>query len=285
MKLRSFLAEFRRTFVIGAAWLVLGFLVLPMLIIVPVSLTDTDYISMPKETLSLQHYRVFFTDGVWLPAAFQSIVIAIVSTAISLVLGTLCAVGCWRLSNGWSSAVRLLLLAPMIIPPVIQGLAYFRVFAWLGIFDSYLGMIIAHSVAGLPYVMVTVSASLANFDPRLEQASYSLGGSTGQTVRLVLLPNIMPGLLSGGLFAFVHSFDELIIALFVTSYEINTLPKRLWDGVQENITPTIAAAAVVLVGVTLALFLVAFLAGQLRLRRRSLAALELDVPHAGPQEA
>lgn len=271
-----FFAEFRRTLTVGGAWAVLGFLVLPMFIVLPVSLTDTTYISLPQEKLSLQHYKTFFTDGVWLPAAFQSFIIAIASTCIALVLGVLCAIGCWRLSNEFSNGVRLLLLMPMIIPPVVQGLAYFRLFAALDIYDSYLGMIIAHSVFGLPFVVIVVSASLANFDPKLEHAAYSLGGSTSQTIRLVLLPNILPGMLSGGLFAFVHSFDELIIALFVTSYEINTLPKRLWDGVRENITPTIAAAAVVLICTTLTLFLITYLVGQLRAR-------QVDDPLADPE--
>lgn len=267
MKSTSFWVGFRHTALLAAAWSVLAFLVLPMLIIVPVSLTDTPYISLPQEQLSLQHYESFFTGGTWLSAIFQSFVIAAGSTILALLLGSMCAIGCWRLSNNVSDMVRLLMLAPMIIPPVVQGLAYFRLWAAIGIYDTYLGMIIAHGIAGLPFVMVTVSASLANFDLRLEQAARSLGASTSQAVRYVIVPNITPGLLSGGLFAFAHSFDELVIALFITSRHIYTLPKRIWDGIQESVNPTIAAAAVVLVCITLALLLANYLIGQLKVRK------------------
>lgn len=281
----DFWPQFRRSLLIAAAWAVLGFLVIPMFIIVPVSLTDTTFISLPREELSLQHYRTFFTDSVWLSATLQSVIIGMSSTVIAVVLGTMCAIGCWRLSNGFSDLVRLLLLAPMIIPPVVQGLAYFRLWAALGMFDTYLGMIIAHTLVGLPFVMVTVSASLANFDSRLEQASRSLGATTSQSVWYVIIPNITPGILSGALFAFAHSFDELVIALFITSRNVYTLPKRIWDGVQENVNPTIAAAAMVLVAVTLGLLLLNYLIGQLRSRRLNDEAVSPLGDASEPKEA
>lgn len=269
MSAGSFWAQVRRTALVAAAWAVLAFLILPMLVVVPVSLTDTSYIALPEQHLSLKQYVDFFTNDMWLSATMQSVVIAAGSTVLALIFGSMCTIGCWRLSNSISDAVRLLMLAPIIIPPVVQGLAYFRFWAALGIYDTYIGIILAHAIAGLPFVMVTVSASLANFDPRLEQAARSLGGSTSQAVRYVILPNITPGLLSGGLFAFAHSFDELVIALFITSRDIYTLPKRIWDGVQESINPTIAAAAVVLVCVTLGLLLVNYLITQMRVRGAS----------------
>jgi len=266
MRRHRFWIQFRRASLIAPAWSVLGFLVLPILIILPVSLTDTPYLSLPQSELSLQHYEAFFSESVWLSATFQSIVIATGSTFLAVVLGTTCAIGCWRLSNGFADAVRLLLLMPMIIPPVVQGVAYFRFWAALGLFDTYLGMIIAHTIVGLPFVTITVSASLANFDPKLEQAARSLGGSTLQTVRYVVVPNIAPGLLSGALFAFAHSFDEVVIPLFITSRNIYTLPKRIWDGVRESVDPTVAAAAMVLVTITVGLLLLKFLIEQLRSR-------------------
>lgn len=259
MNRSSFAATFRRSLLLAGAWLVLAFLVLPMTVILPVSLTDQRFLSLPKETLSLQHYRVFFGDPVWLSSLAQSFAIALCSAAGASFIGTLCAIGCWRLGGGLASAIRLLLLAPLIVPTIVQAVGMYRLWAWLGLYDSYPGVILAHMIIGLPYVAITVSAALATVDPRLEQAARSLGASTGQTIRLVILPNILPGLLSGALLAFASSFDELIIALFLTSRAIATLPKRIWEGIQVDIDPTIAAAAMCLILMTLVLMLASVL--------------------------
>jgi putative spermidine/putrescine transport system permease protein len=252
---------------IGLAWWILGFLVLPMLIVIPVSLTDRTYLSLPDQHLSLQHYAAFFRSDVWFGSMIQSLIIATLSTTAAVVLGTLCAIGCWRLSNGWSSAVRLLMLAPLIVPTVIQGLAFYRVWVALDLFDTYLGVVLAHTITCVPYVVVTVSTSLASFDQKLEQAARSLGSSALTTIRLVILPGVMPGVLSGAVFAFVHSFDELVVVLFITSRDIRTLPKRIWDGLQDRIDPTVASVSVILIAVTLVLLLV-----DQTLRRRRRAA-------------
>jgi putative spermidine/putrescine transport system permease protein len=236
---------------LAGAWSVLGFLVLPMLIVVPVSLTDRSYLSLPEHALSLRHYQAFLTSEVWLASTLQSLLIATMSTAASLVLGALCSIGCWRLSNGASAAVRLLMLAPLIVPTVIQGLAMYRLWALAGLFDTYAGVVLAHTLGGLPYVVITVSAALAGFDVKLEQAARGLGASVLDTIRLVIVPAIWPGLISGGVFAFIHSFDELVIVLFITSRKIGTLPKRIWDGLQDRIDPTIAAVSVILIAATL----------------------------------
>jgi putative spermidine/putrescine transport system permease protein len=263
----GFWPRFRWGMVLALAWTVLGFLLLPMLVVIPVSLTDRPYLSLPEHALSLRHYEAFFSNPVWLASTFQSAVIALVSTAAAVILGGLCAIGCWRLSNGFSAAVRLLMLAPLIVPTVVQGLAMYRFWAAIGLFDTYAGVILAHTLGGIPYVVITVSASLATFELKLEQAARSLGASPWATIRLVILPGIVPGLLSGAIFAFVHSFDELVIVLFLTSRAIQTLPKRIWDGLQDRIDPTIAAVAVILILVTLAALLVAplFRGGRKRL--------------------
>jgi putative spermidine/putrescine transport system permease protein len=247
----SFWRSFRRAMVLGGAWAVAAFLVLPMLVILPVSLTDQPYLSLPQERLSLQHYEAFFTDSVWLSATSQSLAIALVSTVLAVVIGALCAIGCWRLSNGFANGVRLFMLAPIIVSTVVQGLAFYRFWAATGLFDTYIGVIIAHTIVGLPYTVITVSASLASFDVKLEQAARSLGAGTWRTLRHVIVPGISPGLLAGALLAFTHSFDELVIVLFVTSRDIYTLPKRIWDGIEDNIDPTVAAAAVLLIAITL----------------------------------
>lgn len=257
---------FGRCVMLGLAWTVLAFLVLPMVIVVPVSFTDQYYLSLPKEGLSLRHYQAFFEKEIWLAATFDSLVIAVFSTVAALVLGTLCAIGCWRLASNASEAVRTFMLTPIIVPTIVQALAMYRFWIDLGIMDTYVGMILAHTLMALPYVVITVSASLANFDVRLEQAARNLGASTAQTIRWVIMPSIMPGMLSGALFAFTISFDEIVVALFITSRNVYTLPKRIWDGIQDHLDPTIASVATMLIAITLALLLIELWARQRRAR-------------------
>lgn len=236
---------FAHGMVLCAAWTIIAFLVLPMLVVVPVSFTDTYFLSMPQERLSLQHYENFVTDPRWMNAILQSVLIGVAATAAATVLGTLCAIGCWRIASGMSDMVRLLMLAPIIVPQIVQALAFYRVWIDLGLLDTYLGVILAHTLIGLPYVVITVSASLSNFDVRLEQAARNLGANMAQTIRLVILPRIVPGIASGALFVFIISFDEIVTVLFITSRRIQTLPKMIWDGIQEHLDPTIAVVAVI----------------------------------------
>ena len=234
------------------AWGGLAFLTLPMLVALPVSLTPRRYLSMPDGELSLRHYANLFGSEAWLASIWQSSVIAVASAAIATVLGTLCAIGLWRLSSRASEIVRGVLLLPLVIPPIISAMAFYRMWVDLGLLDSYAGMIVAHAILAAPVVLITVSASLANFDPRLEQASRNLGAGVGTTVRRVVLPSIRPGILAGAVFAFILSWDEIVVALFITRFRISTLPRRMWDGIRENTDPTVAAAAVVLTMVTIA---------------------------------
>ena len=277
----SFWPRLRWSLALMAGWSVLGFLVLPMLIVVPVSLTDRNYLSLPEHALSLQHYQAFFTHELWLQSTLQSLVIAGISATTSVVLGALCAIGCWRLSNGWSAVVRLLMLAPLIVPTVIQGLAMYRLWVVAGLYDTYAGVVLAHTLTGIPFVLISVSAALAGFDVKLEQAARGLGASALDTVRLVIAPAIAPGLVSGGVFAFIHSFDELVIVLFITSREIRTLPKRIWDGLQDRIDPTIAAVSVILIAATLLLLAAdAWLRRHRAQSRINAARVPMDLPRA-----
>ncbi|MEO0818794.1 MAG: ABC transporter permease [Pseudomonadota bacterium] len=260
--------RFGRYFALGLAWTVLGFLVLPMIIVVPVSLTDQYYLSLPQERLSLEHYRAFFEKEIWISATIDSLVIAVAATILAVLLGTLCAIGCWRLASGAAEAVRIFMLTPIIVPVIVQALAIYRFWIDLGLIDTYLGAIIAHTLIAIPYVVITVSAALSNFDPRIEQAARNLGANTSQTVRLVILPSIMPGVLSGALFAFTISFDEIVMMLFITSRAVYTLPKRIWNGIQDHLDPTIAAVATMLMVLTALLLLI-----ELWTRRRRRARL------------
>ena len=237
------------------AWTVVAFLVLPVTVVIPISLTDHRYLSLPEERLSLEHFGNLFTSAAWLSSIGQSLVIALASTVIALGVGTLCAIGCWRVDPRLGNAVRALMLLPIMIPTIIYALGLYRFWIDLRLLDTYTGVIIAHAVTSIPYIVITVSTSLAGFDPRLEQAARSLGATVPQTLSRVIVPSIMPGILSGGIFAFVHSWDELVIVLFIASRAIFTLPRRMWDGINEHLDPTMAAVAVVLIAVSTSLLL------------------------------
>ncbi|MCC7272069.1 MAG: ABC transporter permease [Alphaproteobacteria bacterium] len=245
-------------------WAIVLFLVLPITIVVPVSLTDQRYLSLPQDGLSLRHYVNLFSSAEWLSSIAQSFVIALGAATISVVTGTLCAIGCWRIGSRWSELVRVLMLVPIIVPTIVYALGLYRLWVQLDLLDSYFGVMLAHGVTGIPYVVVIVSTSLASFDPRLEQAARNLGASVPYALRRVILPGIMPGVISGAIFAFIHSWDELVLVLFIASRTIFTLPRRIWDGINEHLDPTMAAVAAVLVVITGLLLLL-----DMRARRRA----------------
>jgi putative spermidine/putrescine transport system permease protein len=235
------------------AWSTALYLVLPILIILPVSLTDQRFLSLPQESLSLRHFATVLGSPEWLHSIWQSFMIAVASTILSVVVGTLCAIGCWRISTRATELIRALMLLPLIIPSIVYAIGLYRYFGPLDLLDRFLGVVIAHGVTGVPYVVITVSTALAAFDPRLEQAARSMGASLSQTLRWVILPRIAPGIFSGGIFAFIHSWDELVMVLFIASRDVFTLPRRIWDGINENVDPAIAAVAMILILFTLLL--------------------------------
>lgn len=238
------------------AWSLLVFLVAPALIAIPVSLTSQNYLSLPWDGLSLQYYREVFTSPDWMSSFFQSSMIGLTSAALATVMGTLAAVGLWRMSSRWGEVMRGFLLLPLVIPPIIAAMAFYRLYVPLRLIDTYTGLILAHAVLAAPLVLITVGASLAGFDRRLEQASRNLGASSSQTLWRVILPSIRPGVISGAVFAFIASWDEIVVTLFLSKFSVYTLPRRMWNGIRENTDPAVAAAAVVLLGVTFAAFLI-----------------------------
>ena len=265
-----------------AAWCLIGFLVLPFLVVIPVSLTDRAYLSLPEHALSLAHYRMLLADPEWREAFMRSLVIAGATTVLATVIGTACAFGCWRLPVTVAKWVRALVLLPIIVPTIIQALAFYRTWINLHLVNTYPGVILAHTIIALPFVFIAVSAALAHVDQRVEMAARSLGAGTGQTLWWVIVPMVLPGVLSGALFAFVASFDEVIIVLFLTTRDIETLPKKMWDGLRNDLNPTIACVAVALGIVTLAILTLEWLLTRPREKAREPdAALEAG-PHRQP---
>jgi putative spermidine/putrescine transport system permease protein len=245
------LAGWRFGIVLAIAWTLLFYLVAPMFIVVPVSFTDQRYLSLPQHALSLEHYRNIVGDNFWFSSIWKSFLVSCASTIVATTLGTLAAIGCWRVASRFSELARAFILLPLVVPTIVHALGFYRTWIDLGLLDSYPGVILAHIITSLPYVVITVSASLANFDLRLEQAARNLGASLGQTIFRVIVPCVLPGILSGGLFAFVHAWDEIVVLLFITSRRVYLLPRAIWNGINDNVDPTIAAIATLMILVTL----------------------------------
>ncbi|ASP20411.1 molybdate ABC transporter permease [Antarctobacter heliothermus] len=238
-------------FTLCLAWLLIAFLILPLLVVIPISFTPERYLSMPEGEYSWRHYETLFTDRRWRKGIFDSTVVALGASCLAIILGTICAIGCWKLSSRLGETIRVLALTPMIVPPIVHALGMYRVWVDYGLIDSYLGLILAHAMKGIPFVVISVSAVMSNFDPRLEQAARSLGAGPLTAMRLTILPNIWPGVLAGGVFAFAISWDEIVVALFLTRRAVYTLPRQIWDGIQDNISPAVAAVGVLLIFVTI----------------------------------
>jgi putative spermidine/putrescine transport system permease protein len=251
-------------FTVFGAWMAILFLTLPLLIVVPVSFTPQRYLSLPGAHWSLRHYAALLEDPTWLRSIRDSFVVASGSTLLAVVLGTLVAIGCWRISTRLSEFVRMVMLAPMIVPTIVHALGFYQGWVQFGLIDTYAGLILAHAMKGMPYVVISVSAALANVDLRLEQAARNLGATMLQTLRLVIVPAAKPGILAGAVFAFSISWDELVVNLFITSRNVYTLPRKIWDGIQDNINPAVAAVATLLILIT-----VVAMIGRMMVSRRS----------------
>jgi putative spermidine/putrescine transport system permease protein len=236
--------------------LVLAYLVLPILVVVPLSFTAAQLLVFPIPGYSLRWYEDFFTNPLWTGALWNSLVIGLATTVLATVLGTLAALGLHGAKFRFKPLVVTLLITPLAAPVVIFAVATFYFFASIDLVGTYLGVIIAHTVLALPFVVITVTATLQSFDPNMTRAGASLGAAPIYVFRTVTLPIIGPGIVSGALFAFVTSFDEIVVALFVASPQQRTLPRQIFSGVSESISPTIMAAAVVLLVVSLGLMLV-----------------------------
>lgn len=248
------------------AWTGVLFLTLPFMVVFPVSLTPHRYLSLPEGTWSLRHYRELVADPTWLTSIRDSFVVASGTTVIALVLGSMTALACWRLSSRASEVVRMVMLAPMIVPSIVHALGFYRVWAEFDLLDSYTGLIIAHALKATPYVVISVSAALANVDLKLEQAARSLGATALEALWKVIIPAARPGMLAGGVFAFALSWDEIVVTLFITSRHVYTLPRKIWDGIQDNINPAIAAVASILIVLTLLVMLARILLAQRQAR-------------------
>ncbi len=235
---------------------VLLFLLLPILVIVPLSFSASSFLAYPMPGWSLQWYENLFTSDDWARAARNSFIVAPAATLIATVLGTLTAVGLARTQFPGKGLLMSVLIAPMVVPIVVVGVACYLFFARIGLADTYVGLIVVHAALGAPFVVTTVLATLQGFNHNLVRASLSLGAGPVETFWRVTLPVIAPGVISGALFAFATSFDEVVVTLFIAGPQQVTLPRQMFTGIRENINPTIAAVATLLTIFTTGLMLV-----------------------------
>lgn len=249
--------------VVGAG-LVFFFLMAPILAIVPLSFSSSTYLTYPLPGLSLRWYADFLASDKWMLSLKNSMIIGVSATFLSMTLGTLAALGLAQWKSKFKPLVLAVVLSPMVVPVVIAAVGLYFFFAPLGLTGNYAGLILAHTALATPFVVITVSATLQSFDMNLARAAASLGAPPLLVFRKVILPLILPGMASGALFAFATSFDEVVIVLFMAGPEQRTLPREMFSGIRENISPTITAVAVILT--LLSVFLLSTLEW---LRRRS----------------
>lgn len=268
------------------------FLLLPVLVVIPLSFNAEPYFSFTEGMLkldpaaySLRWYRDILQNGMadpthlfrgwswigdawsnsqWIHAAKNSVVIAVGATILSTILGTVAALGLSQSVLPGRRLIMALLISPMIVPIIVTSTSLYFLFSEIGLANTYLGLIVAHAILGTPFVVITVTATLSGFDRSLIRAGQSLGASPLTVFRLIIMPLILPGILSGALFAFGTSFDEVVAVIFLADYDQRTIPRQMWSGLREQISPTILAVATILVAMSILLLTVVEL-----LRRRS----------------
>ncbi len=247
------------------------FLLAPIFVMIPLSFNAQPFFSFTREMVtlnpegySLRWYRDFLSSDSWMRSIRNSFIIGIAATVLATTLGTIAALGLSRSEMPFKGAIMAILISPMIVPLIISAAGMFFFFSQVGISGTYLGVILAHAALGTPFVIITVTATLVGFDQSLIRAAASLGASPSRTFFKITMPLILPGVISGALFAFITSFDEIVIVLFVAGPGQRTIPREMWSGIREDISPTILAVATLMVILSVLLLVVIEL-----LRRRS----------------
>lgn len=259
-------------------FLIFVFLISPILIVLPLSFNVEPYFSFTPgmlagdpEAYSLRWYKDILTNGManpeattgwwadvwnnaqWVRSMRNSFFIGIIATIVATTLGTIAAVGLSRSEMPYRKQIMAMLISPMIVPVVITAAGTFRAFSEFGLAYTHTGVILAHAILGIPFVIITVTATLVGFDNSLVQAAYSMGATPVRTFFKVQLPLILPGVISGALFAFVTSFDEVVVVIALASVEQRTIPRQMFSGIREQISPTILAVATILVIISICL--------------------------------
>ncbi|MBM3571669.1 MAG: ABC transporter permease [Alphaproteobacteria bacterium] len=246
-------SHLRRLWLYGFGALALVYLLLPTLIVVPMSFSDTRYLTFPPRGFSLRWYEAYFSSLEWREATYISFLAAVLTAVIATAMGTACAYALAAARLPCPGIVRMLTAAPMIVPAVLIGIGSFFLFAHLGIAKTLTGVVAAHVVLALPLVVITVSAGLRSYDMRQELVARSLGANRIVAFATVTLPQLKLSIASAALFAFITSLDEAVVSLFVGGGDAPTLPRRMFNALRDEIDPTIAAVSTCLLLVSLIL--------------------------------
>ena len=248
--------------------LIFLFLIAPIIVIIPLSFNSEPYFTYPMAGYSLRWYEAIFGDDpqsiLWQRAIKNSVIVGVSATLLATALGTLAALGLSRANFPLKGAVMVVLISPIVVPIVITAVGMYYFYAQIGLASTIPGIILAHTALGVPFVVITVTATLVGFNQNLVRAGSSLGAGPARVFFKVTLPLILPGVVSGALFAFVTSWDEIVVVLFLASAEQHTIPRRMWSGIRELINPTITAAATMLIFLSILLMVTMEI-----LRRRS----------------
>jgi putative spermidine/putrescine transport system permease protein len=229
---------------------ILLFMALPIAIIVILSFSSATYLTFPPPAFGVRWYRAYLGSNEWLAATALSLTVAIAVVVLATVLGTLAALGLARLPRIWRNIASALIVSPLIVPVIVVAIGIYYAYSRYGLVGTPLGLVVGHTCLAVPFVVTGVGASLAGFDRRLERAALSLGATPWGTFRQVTLPLIRPGVLVGALFAFITSFDELVVSLYLSGSGAVTLPRRMWDDLRFAIDPTIAAVSTLTIVLT-----------------------------------
>lgn len=245
----------RRLLLLALGALTVFFLMAPTLVVVPMSFTASNSLTFPPEGFSTRWYEKMLTDPQWSNGFVHSAQVASLTALLATVLGTLAALGTVRGRFPGKSAVNALVLSPLIVPVIIIAIGMFSLFVHWKITGSIVGLVLAHTALAVPFVVINVATSLRTIDRNLELAAMNLGANPLRTFRRVTLPLILPGVLAGGLFAFITSWDEVVVSIFLTTARFRTLPVEMWEQVRQVVDPTVAAVATTLLAVTTSLLL------------------------------
>ncbi len=240
---------------VAAGILVALFLILPILIVIPMSFGTANFPTFPPAEYGVRWYANFFSDRKWTAALGESVRIGLMVTLLSMVLGATAAMGIHKLRSPRKSWLETLFIIPMSVPAIITAVSLYYLCGPLGLINNSVALILGHTVLATPYTYITLRAALKGFDPSLELAAYSLGASGWQMFRRVMLPALVPGMVGGAVFAFVTSFDDVVMSLFLTTIRNRTLPKLMYEGLAFDFDPTVISASCVLIAATAGILL------------------------------
>ena len=247
MRGTTYRLQFGNLLLNAAVFSVLLFLLLPAFIVIPMSFGSSEYLKFPPVDFSLKWYIEFFGSAPWMGSLWLSFQVAFMTTLVSTVIGTMTSLALMRGVFPGKAVVHAILLSPMIIPVIIVAIAVYGLYAKMGLIGTRTGLVLAHTILAVPYVILIMTSNLDRFDLSLELASMNLGADRLHTFFFITLPLVLPGMITSAIFAFITSFDELVVANFISGIRGTTLPKRMFDGIRLDVSPLVASVSSMLI--------------------------------------